>query len=104
MRILTAWRAAAVLLAAVVIAGCPGTTHTVKVGYLYEPEENRDQPPDGLRRHRGRLARRAGAGQRGRLRAVHLRAHREGERDDAPAQPAGVVLPDAGAVMVGGGQ
>ena len=27
------------LLAAVVIAGCPGTTHTVKVGYLYEPEE-----------------------------------------------------------------
>ena len=39
MRIRTAWRAAAVLLAAVVVAGCPGTTHTVKVGYLYEPEE-----------------------------------------------------------------
>ena len=39
MRILTSWRAAAVLLAAVVIAGCPGTTHTVKIGYLYEPQE-----------------------------------------------------------------
>ena len=35
----TAGKVAALLLAAVVIAGCPGTTHTVKVGYLYEPEE-----------------------------------------------------------------
>ena len=41
MRILTAWRAAAVLLAAVVIAGCPGTTHTVKVGYLYDPRSRK---------------------------------------------------------------
>ena len=35
----TAWKVAAILLATVVMAGCPGTTHTVKVGYLYEPEE-----------------------------------------------------------------
>ena len=39
MRKYTAGKVAAVLLAAVVMAGCPGTTHTVKVGYLYEPEE-----------------------------------------------------------------
>ena len=39
MRNHTAGKVAALLLAAVVIAGCPGTTHTVKVGYLYEPEE-----------------------------------------------------------------
>ena len=35
MRKYTAGKVAALLLAAVVIAGCPGTTHTVKVGYLY---------------------------------------------------------------------
>ena len=39
MRKHTALKAAAVLLAAVMVAGCPGMTHTVKVGYLYEPEE-----------------------------------------------------------------
>ena len=39
MRKPTAGKVAALLLSAVVIAGCPGTTHTVRVGYLYEPEE-----------------------------------------------------------------
>ncbi len=35
----TAGKVAALLLAAIFIAGCPGTTHTVKVGYFYEPEK-----------------------------------------------------------------
>ena len=50
MRNHTAGKVAAVLLAAVVIAGCPGTTHTIKGGYLYEPERDRGQSLDGLRR------------------------------------------------------
>ena len=71
MRILTAWRAAAVLLAAVVIAGCPGTTHTVKVGYLYEPEETGISHLTAYGATAAVSLGAPGLGQRGRLRAVH---------------------------------
>lgn len=34
------WKVALVLLAAAaVLGGCPGTRHTVKLGYMYEPED-----------------------------------------------------------------
>ena len=33
------WKVALVLLAVAILAGCSGTTHTVRMGYMYEPED-----------------------------------------------------------------
>ena len=33
------WKAAMSVLIAAVLSGCPGTTHTVKLGYLYAPDD-----------------------------------------------------------------
>ena len=58
---------------AVIVAGCPGTTHRLKGSYLYEPE-NRYQSCDRLWRHGRRFRSGTGKVPRGGLRAVHLRA------------------------------
>lgn len=33
------WQGLVAVLFAALLCGCPGTTHTVKLGYLYQPEE-----------------------------------------------------------------
>ena len=89
---------------AVIVAGCPGTTHRLKGSYLYEPE-NRYQSGDRLLWRHGRRFARAPGRFHVEGCGLFIYVHdREGEQHDSHAQLAGVVLPDVGAVMVGGAQ